>query len=207
MNIDDVRKQRFDIATMPVDPFKQFSIWFEDVRIANIPYSNAMAIATASSQGRPSARMVLLKEFDHNGFVFYTNYESRKASELEANPYGSILFFWDALERQVRIEGIVHRTTREESRQYFATRPRESQIGTWVSRQSSNLPDCCDLEDSAAALEKKFSGQEIQCPDFWGGYRLVPESFEFWQERPYRLHDRVLYKKNGGKWIVSRLFP
>ena len=207
MNIEDAGKQRFDIATMPADPFKQFCLWFEDVRIAGIANSNAMVIATAGGRGRPSARMVLLKEFDHNGFVFYTNYESRKASELETNPYGSILFFWDALERQVRIEGRVHRTTREESRKYFATRPRESQISAWISRQSSVLMDRSGLEASAAALEKKFSGREIRCPDFWGGYRLVPDCFEFWQGKPYRLHERALYKKNGKKWIVNLLFP
>jgi pyridoxamine 5'-phosphate oxidase len=207
MNINDRRKQPLDIAIMPVDPFQQFNLWYDDVRSADIPNSNAMVIATADGDGRPSARMVLLKEFDRSGFVFYTNYESRKAAELEVNPHGSILFLWNALERQVRIEGRVQKTSREESRQYFAKRPRESQIGAWISRQSSILPDGCSLEASAAALEKKFSGREIQCPDFWGGYRLVPESYEFWQERPYRLHDRVKYKKNGETWIVHRLFP
>jgi pyridoxamine 5'-phosphate oxidase len=207
MNIDDASKRRFDRSMMPVDPFQQFSLWYDEVRSANIPNSNAMVIATAAGQGRPSARMVLLKEFDRSGFVFYTNYESRKAAELETNPYASVLFFWDALERQVRIEGRVQRTSREESRQYFATRPRESQISAWVSRQSSILPDGCNLEASAAAFEKKFSGREIQCPDFWGGYRLVPESFEFWQGKPYRLHDRVKYERNRETWSLSRLFP
>jgi pyridoxamine 5'-phosphate oxidase len=151
--------------------------------------------------------MVLLKHVDHDGFVFYTNYHSAKAQQLDANPYAALVFYWVQLDRQVRVEGSVTRTSVEESREYFATRPRESQIGAWASSQSAEIESRAALEQRAAELEKQYCDREVDCPEYWGGYRLKPERIEFWKSRIGRLHDRILYQRDGDSWTISRLAP
>jgi pyridoxamine 5'-phosphate oxidase len=195
-------------ADLDADPFQQFRAWFEQALAANLPEPNAMALATATLDGSPSARMVLLKGFDERGFVWYTNYESRKGGELAANPRAALVFYWAELERQVRAEGRVERATAEESDAYFHSRPQGSQIGAAVSHQSQVLPDRAMLERRAAELAAEYEGREIPRPDYWGGYRLVPAVIEFWQGRPNRLHDRLRYRRRAdGVWEVERLSP
>ncbi|XP_050377273.1 pyridoxine/pyridoxamine 5'-phosphate oxidase 1, chloroplastic isoform X2 [Argentina anserina] len=194
------------------DPFDQFRKWFDDVVAAGLREPNAMALSTARKNGRPSSRMVLLKGFDKNGFVWYTNYESQKAQELFENPHASLLFYWDGLNRQVRVEGSVQKVSEEESDQYFHSRPRGSQIGAIVSKQSTIVPGRHVLYDQYKELEEKFSdGSIIPKPKNWGGYRLKPEMFEFWQGQKSRLHDRLRYSPreiNGQRvWIIERLAP
>ena len=190
------------------DPFRQFDQWFQEAEAAKLVEPNAMTLATATRDGRPSARTVLLKGVDGRGFVFYTNYESRKGRELSENPRASLLLPWIALERQVIIEGTLANLSREESAAYFHSRPRASQLGAWVSQQSSIITGRSVLEDAMKALEKKHAGAEIPLPPAWGGYRLSPESVEFWQGRRSRLHDRLRYRREaGGAWIVERLAP
>jgi pyridoxamine 5'-phosphate oxidase len=189
------------------DPFRQFDKWFQEAEAAKLTEPNAMTLATATKDGRPSARTVLLKGVDGRGFVFYTNYESRKGRELAENPRASLLLPWIGLERQVIIEGPLTRLSREESAAYFHSRPRASQLGAWVSQQSSIITGRSALEDAMKALEKKHAGAEIPLPPAWGGYRLAPESVEFWQGRRSRLHDRLRYRREGGEWIVERLAP
>ncbi|VVA16249.1 PREDICTED: pyridoxine/pyridoxamine 5'-phosphate [Prunus dulcis] len=194
------------------DPFDQFGKWFDDVVAAGLREPNAMALSTASKNGKPSSRMVLLKGFDKNGFVWYTNYESRKAHELSENPHASLLFHWDGLNRQVRVEGSVQKISDEESDQYFHSRPRGSQIGAIVSKQSTVVPGRHVLYDQYKELEEKFSdGSIIPKPKNWGGYRLKPELFEFWQGQKSRLHDRLQYSPeeiNGQQvWKIERLAP
>ncbi len=190
------------------DPFRQFDQWFQEAEAAKLVEPNAMTLATATRDGRPSARTVLLKGVDGRGFVFYTNYESRKGRELSENPRASLLLPWIALERQVIIEGTLAKLSREESAAYFHSRPRASQLGAWVSQQSSIITGRSVLEDAMKALEKKHAGAEIPLPPAWGGYRLSPESVEFWQGRRSRLHDRLRYRREaGGAWIVERLAP
>jgi pyridoxamine 5'-phosphate oxidase len=190
------------------DPFRQFDQWFQEAEAAKLVEPNAMTLATATRDGRPSARTVLLKGVDGRGFVFYTNYESRKGRELSENPRASLLLPWIALERQVIIEGTLAKLSREESAAYFHSRPRASQLGAWVSQQSSIITGRSVLEDAMKALEKKHAGAEIPLPPAWGGYRLTPESVEFWQGRRSRLHDRLRYRREaGGAWIVERLAP
>jgi pyridoxamine 5'-phosphate oxidase len=196
-----------DEKTIDRDPIKQFQTWFNDAFEANLPLPEAMTLATATSDGKPSARMVLLKQVDHEGFVFYTNYNSAKAQQLDANPYAALVFYWAKLDRQVRIEGSISRTTREESLAYFATRPRESQIGAWASDQSKEISSRAELEQQAEELEKQYRDREIECPEHWGGYRLKPERIEFWKSRLGRLHDRILYQREGDSWIITRLAP
>ena len=166
-----------------------------------------MTLATARSDGQPSARMVLLKQVDHDGFVFFTNYRSAKAEQLDANPYAALVFYWVQLDRQVRVEGRVTKTSAEESREYFRTRPRESQIGAWASSQSEAIGSRDVLEQRAHELEARYADREIDCPDHWGGYRLKPERIEFWKSRVGRLHDRILYQREGGGWNITRLAP
>ena len=190
------------------DPFRQFDQWVQEAEAAKLVEPNAMTLATATRDGRPSARTVLLKGVDGRGFVFYTNYESRKGRELSENPRASLLLPWIALERQVIIEGTLAKLSREESAAYFHSRPRASQLGAWVSQQSSIITGRSVLEDAMKALEKKHAGAEIPLPPAWGGYRLSPESVEFWQGRRSRLHDRLRYRREaGGAWIVERLAP
>jgi len=189
------------------DPFRQFEKWFQEAEAAKLVEPNAMTLATATKDGRPSARTVLLKGIDGRGFVFYTNYESRKGRELAENPRASLVFPWIALERQVIVEGTLAKLSREESAAYFHSRPRASQLGAWVSQQSSIITGRSVLEDAMKALEKKHAGAEIPLPPAWGGYRLSPESVEFWQGRRSRLHDRLRYRREAGEWIVERLAP
>lgn len=193
-------------ADLAPDPVKQFSRWYAAARFARIHQPNAFSLATCS-ENRPSSRMLLLKGFDARGFVFYTNYESRKGRELEANPAGAMLFFWTELHRQIRIEGALSRVTPGESAAYFHSRPRGSQLGAWASHQSEHLATRAELERREKEFEARYAGQEIPLPPYWGGYRLVPARFEFWQGRAHRLHDRLVYEREGESWRVLRLSP
>jgi len=190
------------------DPIRQFVVWFDEASESGIPESNAMALATATPDGRPSARMVLLRGVDERGFAFFTNYESRKARELEANPRAALVFFWHDLERQVRVEGRVERVAGEESDEYFQSRPTGARIGAWASPQSEVVASRGFLDSRFGALESQYPEGEIPRPANWGGYRLVPDSIEFWQGRPNRLHDRLRYsKREQGGWLIERLAP
>ncbi|MDE3083586.1 MAG: pyridoxamine 5'-phosphate oxidase [Verrucomicrobiota bacterium] len=190
------------------DPFRQFEKWFQEAEAAKIPEPNAMVLATAGRDGRPSARTMLLKSFDGRGFVFYSNFESRKGRELEANPRASLLFPWIALERQVIIEGPVARAAPEEAEAYFHSRPRLSQLAAWASAQSTIISERAILDEAMKALEKKYAGAEVPLPPHWGGFRLAPETVEFWQGRRNRLHDRLRYRRGKtGDWTVERLAP
>ncbi len=190
------------------DPFAQFEQWMQQALNSELPEPTAMTLATATPDGRPSARIVLLKGFDASGFVFYTNYESRKGIELEQNPQATLLFFWPELERQVRIEGRVERISAEESTAYFQSRPKESQLGAWASPQSRVIAGREVVEQRYQELSAQFKHDEtLPLPPFWGGYRLVPTYFEFWQGRPSRLHDRICYTLNQGNWTIARLAP
>jgi pyridoxamine 5'-phosphate oxidase len=202
----------FDEHTVDPSPFRQFERWFAEAQDATDDRAAAMTIATATPAGRPSARVVLLRGFDDRGLVFYTNYDSRKAEELELNPRAAALFYWPQLDRQVRIEGDVARVSRDESEEYFAHRPRGHQIGAWASPQSAPIPDRAFLQSLFDDAEARFAdpGTEVPLPPFWGGYRLMPEVFEFWVNRADRLHDRVRYLQagtGGGDWVRERLAP
>jgi pyridoxamine 5'-phosphate oxidase len=194
-------------ADSSTDPFTLFDAWFKAARKGGLFLPEAMTLATASPEGKPSARMVLLKQADADGFVFYTNYSSRKAGELDANPHASLLFHWPILQRQVRVEGRVERVSREESSAYFHSRPRGSQIGAWASDQSSELDARMTLEERVKALEARYPEGEVPLPDHWGGYRVVPSRIEFWQGRPFRLHDRIIFEREGDAWKTHRLYP
>jgi pyridoxamine 5'-phosphate oxidase len=196
-----------DKADVDPDPIVQFHEWFEKVIDADLHEPNAMVLATATRDGRPSARTVLLKGYDEQGFVFYTNYEGRKARELETNPICALLFYWGELERQVRIEGRASRLSGEESDTYFAGRPRGSRLGAWASEQSRSVEDRSILEERLRALETEYEGRDIPRPLFWGGYRVEPDTIEFWQGRENRLHDRLVYLRNEGGWKIVRLQP
>lgn len=204
---DNRRLEGFDEKTIDRDPIKQFQLWFNDAIAAKLPMPEAMTLATATPDGRPSARMVLLKQVDQDGFVFYTNYRSAKASQLDVNPYAALVFYWTQLERQVRVEGSVTKVSAEESREYFRTRPRESQIGAWASEQSEVIASRDVLEQRAAELEKLYCDRDIDCPGHWGGYRLRPDRIEFWKSGIGRLHDRILYERSDDGWSISRLAP
>jgi pyridoxamine 5'-phosphate oxidase len=189
------------------DPIEQFARWFSEANAAGVRDANAMSLATVSPDGRPSARIVLLKEFDTSGFVFYTNYRSRKARELQDNPRICALFFWVELERQVRIEGTVSRVSAEQSDRYFAQRPLEARLGAWASPQSEVIADRAELEARLAEARARFPQADPPRPPHWGGYRIAPASIEFWQGRASRLHDRLLYVRESGGWRRSRLAP
>ena len=189
------------------DPIQQFAVWFGEALKSELLDTNAMTLATASHDGEPAARIVLLKGFDETGFVFFTNYESAKAADLERNPRACLLLFWAVLERQVRVTGRVSKTSTQESEKYFQSRPFESQIGAWASAQSRTLGDRASLEARYAELAAKYAGGPVPLPPFWGGYRVAPETIEFWQGRKSRLHDRLLYTKHAGTWVRSRLAP
>ena len=190
------------------DPFKQFTRWFSDAEQAELPLHNAMTLATASRAGKPSARMVLLKEVDARGFVFYTNYQGRKARELKENPFASLVFYWQPLSRQVRVEGAVERVAADESDRYFASRPRGHQLEAHASSQSQVIKDRGFLEEQFKTFTQMFAGQEIPRPAHWGGYRLLPETLEFWQEGEHRLHDRLRYRRvDYDQWVIERLAP
>jgi pyridoxamine 5'-phosphate oxidase len=190
------------------DPFEQFSRWFHDAQEAGVPEVNAMTLATVSKDGMPNARIVLLKGISETGFMFYTNYESTKGRELAENPNASIVFFWPQVERQVRVTGTVHKTTRKESAEYFQSRPFNSQVGAWVSQQSRLLIDRDVLEHEYKRLAHDFKGQTVPLPPYWGGYRLVPKTIEFWQGRPKRLHDRIRFVRlPHDAWRIERLSP
>jgi pyridoxamine 5'-phosphate oxidase len=194
--------------TVDPDPIQQFIRWFNDVQAVDLIEPNAMVLATCTPAGKPSARVVLLKEFGNDGFVFYTNYLSRKGRELEQNPFAALTFYWAELERQVRIEGIVSKTERTQSEEYFGSRPRASRLGAWVSQQSDVVNNRETIEVALKELEERFSDtDDIPAPEDWGGYRLEPELLEFWQGRPNRLHDRLVYRKSGDAWILERLWP
>ena len=196
-----------DEADMHPDPIVQFNAWFEETLAAGLHEPNAMIVATATANGRPSARTVLLKGYDERGFVFYTNYEGRKARELDANPACALLFYWGELERQVRIEGCASRISNEESDAYFASRPRGSRLGAWASEQSRPVEDRRVLEERVRDLEAEYEGRGVPRPPFWGGYRVEPDTIEFWQGRENRLHDRLVYSRVGDGWRIDRLQP
>ena len=190
------------------NPISQFQSWFDDAIAAEGPMPDAMSLATVTPDGRPTSRMVLLKQVDDDGFVFFTNYQSSKARQLEINPYAALVFYWPQFERQVRVEGKVEKTSAEESAAYFKTRPRESQIGAWASPQSDVISAREILEQRAHELSEQYCDREIDCPAHWGGFRLKPDRIEFWKGRVGRLHDRILYELQPDEtWTIKRLAP
>ena len=191
----------------PGDPHALFEAWFAEARASEPNDPEAVALATADMRGRPSVRMVLLKGHDERGFVFYTNTGSRKGGELAANPRAALLFHWKTLRRQVRVEGAVAPVTQAETAAYFATRSRESQLGAWASSQSDPLAGRATLEERYAAMVARFQGVEVPCPPFWGGFRVVPERFEFWRDGAHRLHQRLTFARNRGGWTTGLLYP
>lgn len=212
MHIADIRKdyrlQTLDEAEVSADPIQQFGVWWQEALQSEIVEVNAMTLATANEQGVPSARIVLLKGYDERGFVFFSNYESKKAGDLQVNPVASLVFFWKELERQVRISGSVEKVTELESDQYFQSRPEGSRIGAWASPQSTVISSRQVIEEKVEALQAAFEGKEIPRPLHWGGYRVVPTKIEFWQGRSSRLHDRIQYTlQSDGNWIIERLAP
>jgi pyridoxamine 5'-phosphate oxidase len=211
MNIEDMRRDYtqagLDVGDLKESPYEQFALWFEQACAAKIHEPNAMSLSTVSSQGMPSLRTVLLKNYDDRGFVFFTNYESRKAKEIAENPKVCLLFPWIGLERQVIISGTAEKIPSSESLKYFWKRPVESQIGAWASPQSRTIESRKFLEMKFDEMKRKFADGKVPLPSFWGGFRVVPSSFEFWQGRTSRLHDRFQYSRDKDAWKVERLAP
>ena len=189
------------------DPFDLFAKWFAEAKEKEINDPNAMAVASVDARGRPSIRMVLLKDFDAGGFVFFTNYESRKGTEILGNPQTALLFHWKSLRRQVRIEGPVEKVSDTEADDYFHSRPRQSQIGAWASQQSRPLESRFALEKAVAKYAAKYPVGTIPRPPYWSGFRIRPDYFEFWEDRPFRLHDRLIFKPAGNGWATEKLYP
>jgi len=200
--------ETLDERSVERDPIKQFKLWFDSAVAAKLPLPEAMSLATVTRDSKPTSRMVLLKSFDNDGFVFYTNYLSAKAKDMETNPNVALTFFWPQLEKQVRIEGTVAKISADESRRYFEVRPRESQIGAWASAQSEVISGRDELERRQAELEETYRDQPVPWPKHWGGYRLNPDRIEFWKGRVGRLHDRIVYERQSDdSWSIKRLAP
>ena len=212
MSLSDLRREYalagLKESDLDSNPFRQFDKWFQQALAASLPEPNAMTLATATLDGKPSARVVLLKGFDEQGFVFFTNYESQKGRELAANPQAALVCYWTELERQVRISGQVSRVSAEESEAYFRSRPLGSQLGAWASQQSEVVGGRKILEDRLERLTQEYQTKPVPLPPYWGGYRVAPETIEFWQGRPNRLHDRLRYTlQSGCQWLIERLSP
>lgn len=212
MNIETFRSQSMEAGLnheeLEANPLKQFELWYRETNQSGLHEPSAMSIATVDEEGQPWQRIVLLKQFDEQGFVFFTNYESRKASQIALNAKISLLFPWYPLGRQLQITGTTEKISSAESLKYFITRPRGSQLGAWASEQSQTISSRATLETMVDSMKKKFANKEVPLPPFWGGYRVTPESYEFWQARESRLHDRFIYKKDDtGKWSNERLAP
>ncbi len=212
MNLDQMRRDyrlaRLDAESLDPDPLRQFRRWLDDAVAAGLLEPNAMTLATVDGLGQPSARVVLLKELDERGWIFFTDYRSRKGAELDANPHAALVFWWGELERQVRVRGRAERIDAAQSASYFRSRPEGSRLGAWASRQSSELVSRDVLDQSLQQVRERFAGNEIPPPPYWGGYRVVPHAVEFWQGRPDRLHDRIEYRRGaGGGWGRVRLSP
>ncbi|MBN1632791.1 MAG: pyridoxamine 5'-phosphate oxidase [Ignavibacteria bacterium] len=210
-NLADLRRnykfKSLDVKDVNFNPFEQFSVWFDEVLASNLIEPNALILATADKKGKPSVRALLLKGFSEKGFVFYTNYESRKGKELAENNQASILFYWAELERQVRLEGKVEKISEKDSYNYFKTRPFKSKVGAWASNQTEVINSRFTIIKKFLYYLAKFHSKEIPLPPHWGGYILIPEIFEFWQGRESRLHDRIRYRKDNSRWIIERLSP
>lgn len=194
-------------ADVDPDPIRQFERWFAEALAAQVLEPNAMTLSTASRDGVPSGRIVLLKGVDARGFAFYTDYRSRKSAELAENPLAALTFLWKEIERQVRIMGSVSRVSAEESESYFRSRPVGSRIGAWASHQSSVIPNRADLEERVRTVSERFSKSDVPLPSHWGGFRVLPDEIEFWQGRPDRLHDRIRYRREETAWVIERLSP
>jgi pyridoxamine 5'-phosphate oxidase len=210
-NVADLRRdyslQELSKDAVATDPFVQFANWFDEYLASQPPEPSAFLLATVGADGDPSSRVVLLKGFDERGFVFFTNYTSKKARDIANESRVSMTFFWPELERQIHVRGVAGKTSREESESYFASRPAASKLGAWASKQSTELSERSKLEDEFEAIKKRFEGGEIPCPEFWGGFRIVPSRFEFWQGRRSRLHDRICYELKDDGWHIFRLYP
>jgi pyridoxamine 5'-phosphate oxidase len=204
---EEYSKRHLRRADLDPDPIVQFGRWLKEAVDAGIKDANAMSLATVNAAGQPCARIVLLKGVDSGGFLFFTNYGSRKAADLENNPRAGVTFFWAELERQVVIEGITRKASREEAEEYFHSRPEGSQLGAWASKQSQIVPSRDWLEEKFSEVTARYAGQEVPLPDFWGGYWLAPEAIEFWQGGPSRIHDRLRYLREAGMWRIDRLSP